>query len=214
MNCRKDRVGDRYGRLVIKRAYFKKVSGKWFHQYLCDCGNEKMLCGAEVRRGKSRSCGCYRSEQRTSHGLSGSPEYAVWNAMIQRCEKKNYSAYENYGGRGITVCSRWHRFENFINDMGMRPSKSHTIERVDNDKGYSPENCIWADRVAQCINQRIRKDNKTGFKGVSYNERARKYYVKICVLGKQYHLGCYDKIEDAINARIAGEKKHFNLNGE
>lgn len=211
MHPRKIKVGDRFGRLVITDSYVRKQGSAWMHNAICDCGNGKTLAGSEMQRGRVRSCGCFRLEQKTTHGRTNTPEYPVWAAMIQRCTKSTYSEYHNYGGRGISICKEWMRFENFIADMGDRPSKKHTLERVDNDGNYEPSNCIWATRFQQSINQRIRADNKTGYRGVSLNKVSGKYYAKICVNKKQIHLGCFELINDAITAREKAEAKYFKL---
>jgi len=88
------------------------------------------------------------------HGLVDVPEYRVWGDMRSRCANPRTNHWKNYGGRGITVCERWCRFENFYADMGPRPSAAHTIERKDNDKGYEPDNCKWATRTTQVRNRR------------------------------------------------------------
>lgn len=93
------------------------------------------------------------------------PEYGVWFNMIRRCEQKHNKSYKNYGARGITVCNRWHDFDNFITDMGRRPSDAHTLERVNNNKGYSPSNCIWATRKEQAANKRLPKRRTVCLKG-------------------------------------------------
>lgn len=86
-----------------------------------------------------------------------SAEYSVWVGMRRRCHDPKFKSYPDYGGRGITVCERWLSFANFLADMGRRPSPAHSIERKDNDRGYAPDNCIWATRDAQATNRRARK---------------------------------------------------------
>jgi hypothetical protein len=100
------------------------------------------------------------SKLNLTHGLRGIPEYGVWAGMWQRTTNPKSIAYENYGGRGIKVCSRWESFENFFEDMGTRPQGKYSIERVDNDGNYEPTNCKWADYFEQARNKRKRKDSK------------------------------------------------------
>lgn len=129
----------------------------------CRCGTVRSVSLANLKSGKSKSCGCFRRKRTTEtkivHGDARkgavAPEYSIWQAMIKRCRDPDNA---DYGGRGIKVCSRWLRYENFLADMGRRPSKRHSLDRYpDNDGGYDPTNCRWATAVEQRANQRPRK---------------------------------------------------------
>lgn len=119
----------------------------------CDCGTERRVAVGSLRSGASKCCGC-RPYRPVTHGRSTHREYQIWNAMIQRCRNPNNSSWDNYGGRGITVCDAWLSFDNFLADMGSPPSPEHQIDRIDNDLGYHPDNCQWATREENCSNTR------------------------------------------------------------
>lgn len=98
------------------------------------------------------------NKNRLTHGMTGTSEHAAWSTMKQRCLNPRNKQYADYGGRGITVCKRWLRFENFLNDVGRKPSPIHQLERADNDSGYGPNNCYWATPKQQANNRRSRRD--------------------------------------------------------
>lgn len=130
---------------------------------LCECGTVGVVRTGRLKQGRSRSCGCRKGENislaRTTHGLTGHPLFHVWSAMHQRCENPNHKSYDGYGGRGIVVCSRWSGpsgFPHFLEDMGEKPSPDHSIDRIDNEAGYSPDNCRWATRSQQQRNKRTK----------------------------------------------------------
>lgn len=167
-----DMAGVRCGRLLVLRRAATNVRQKASWVCLCDCGTQIEADGSKLRRGDIRSCGCLLRDMSTRHGKSRSPEYVVWKGMRQRCNNPKSMSYMNYGARGIAICSQWDDFDVFLADMGARPSLQHTIERVDNDKGYCPDNCVWATRSDQGKNtRRVKKLTHNG-RPITINEVA------------------------------------------
>lgn len=122
---------------------------KWLCR--CKCGNIVKVALSNLNNGNTKSCGCLHSQNNLSH----TPEYRAWYNLIERCTKIENSRFKDYGGRGIAVCERWlYSFQNFLSDMGFRPSSEHSIDRVNNDGNYEPGNCKWSTPTEQANNRR------------------------------------------------------------
>lgn len=158
----KDMTGERYGKLtVLEIAGCRKSSAAWLCK--CDCGNYSITTRTNLVKSQTTSCGCNKEGlfvKQNKIGNENTPGYRIWIRIKCRCYDKNNKAFKDYGGRGIIVCDRWQGvdgFKHFIEDMGIRPSSCHTIERKDTDGDYEPINCKWATMKEQSINKRSTK---------------------------------------------------------
>lgn len=185
----KDLSGQRFGRwTVVQSAGTRKMSnGRNRHLWncLCDCGTERVVEEPSLTSGRSKSCGCYHSDimhdvgkVNTTHGMSNSRLYRIWRHIINRCNNPSDSSYSNYGQRGITVCDEWLSFDSFMNwalNNGYEDGLS--IDRIDTDESYTPDNCRWADDKTQANNRRSTKVYTIGQESHSIMEWSEIYNV-------------------------------------
>jgi len=159
-----DLTGHAYHSLTVL-GLVENTNKRKFWACRCVCSNITIIRQTDLRSGRQKSCGCHRREigrtngiKSAQHGKSDTPEYACWLSMLYRCNVVQSKSYKNYGGRGIKVCDRWKdSFENFLTDMGPRPSDRHSIERKDVNGNYEPDNCEWADIIKQANNKQTSK---------------------------------------------------------
>lgn len=162
-----DITGQKYGLLTaMEPAGFEEATANHRRRALwlcrCECGNETTVRKENLRSGNTTSCGCWKKQNykliNLKHGHNKkdhrSPIYRVWSTMLERCRNPKNQSFKDYGARGIQVCERWHKFANFLADMGERPSDGHSIDRIDNDGNYEPSNCKWSTRIEQRHNRR------------------------------------------------------------
>jgi len=164
MNAFVDMTGMKFGRLLVIKRAENEFSPSRTHvawKCICDCGKEVTTRASSLRSGYVSSCGCLKTEmlkKKATARHGNEQEYRIWTGIKQRCLNKNSDAFGRYGGRGIYICETWEKsFSAFIDDMGKRPSPLHSIDRIDNEKGYEKDNCRWALISVQSRNTRVNR---------------------------------------------------------
>ena len=179
-----DMSGKRYAMWTVHEQAGNTSGGGALWRCTCDCGNERVVLGADIRKGKSRNCGCTNrprlGNMKRTHGESSTRLHNIWTLMLSRCRD---TSNPTYGGRGISVCQEWTKYETFRDwALANGYSKKLSIERVDVDGNYCPENCTWADAATQSANRRytnkapdgelwLHKARKNGITGVAFRQR-------------------------------------------
>ena len=225
----KDLTGQRFNRLVVLEHIVKDDKEHTYWRCLCDCGNETIARSDALKSGAKQSCGCFHKEimpdilrnvvdtRIKTHGKTKTRLYGVWNSMCSRCYVVTNSAYKNYGGRGIKVCDEWRNNFQAFSDWAMEngydpnaPKGVCTIDRIDYNKDYSPDNCRFVDMKMQVFNRR-KRDSKSGERGITYIEGRDCYRARIGKNNKSIEIGRFRTLDEAIKARKTAEMKYYGM---
>lgn len=211
----KYKPGEKWGRLTILSEYERCNQNKRRVVCLCECGNETIASTNNLVSGNTTSCGCYGQEARQTHGLSKSRVYNIHEGMLRRCKptERNLKEFKYHAAKGVKVCDRWNpekggSFENFFEDMG-HPPEGTSLDRIDVNGDYTPENCRWADASIQGYNKNKDPNNTSGKTGVSFYTRNQKWSAEIHFQSKHIRLGLFENFEDAVKAREEAELKYY-----
>lgn len=191
-----DLINKQFGLLTVLSEHIERTNdGKVKWVCICSCGNKLITSGGNLRTGDTKSCGCMPNKGTTTHGLSKTVEYHIWKGLKQRCYNPKAQHYEDYGGRGITVCHNWlNSFDIFLSDMGDMPTKKHSIDRIDNDGNYEPGNCKWSTKKEQGCNKR--NNRWIEYKGTRLHLQgwADRFNIPVSTLHSSLKVNSFDKI--------------------
>lgn len=191
-------IGETYMKYPTETSPKRYKYGIYRCQY---CGQEFECATKSIKSGHTKSCGCQKGG--ITHGLRNNKFYKTWNDMIRRCTNHKATGYKNYGGRGITVCDEWLDVTNFVAwcEETYPNIKGYSLDRINNDKGYSPDNCTWSSRTMQNINQRMKVTNTSGYNGIIWNKKNSNWKAVIGINTKTVYLGVFVTKEEAVLAR-------------
>jgi len=198
-------TGNRYGRWTVL-SYIGKNKKRHVWLCRCDCGKEKVIYSGHLKNGATKSCGCLHKEIISTHKQTKTKEYRAWATIKRKCLNSKDKRYPDYGGRGITVCDRWlNSFENFIEDMGMKPTPIHSIDRINNNGNYEPSNCRWATPKEQARNTRFNRTIEYKGDTMCISEIAEKYGMSHLTLRSRLSSGW--SVERALSTPIGNYRK-------
>lgn len=227
VRVKEDLTGQMFGRWLVLEQAEDHIDKNGNHHAMwhckCSCENktEKNVLQSNLKNGTSQSCGCLHnemvSEKFSTHKMTDSRLYLVWKGMKARCYIESHNHYENYGAKGIVVCEEWRNDFQAFYDWAIQTGYDEnalrnecTLERKDVNGDYSPENCCWANATVQCINQNLRKDNKTGIKGVNWDKKRNKWQAQLQINKKKVLNEHFDNFDDAVKARREAELIYFS----
>lgn len=201
--------GEVYGRLIVVLAQSsaRTKQNERLALCMCQCGAETYVLPYKLKSGHTKSCGCLQRDgirkRQTKHGRYYEPEHMVWRNMRKRCNDPRYAQW--YGG--VRVCERWDiSYENFLADVGCKPTPNASLDRINPSGHYEPSNVRWVPKHKQAHNMKVFCTNKTGVAGVSWSNTKQKWRAAIYVNNKQKHVGYFDDFDDAVKARKTAEQ--------